>query len=189
MVHIVKEFASDYWASWCGEKISLNSAPIGEEDNLPVGKEFHTTAPFMAKRKDVCPQCKEAVARANAPAYEAPTLEALGDLKDLVGDRAEALSIFKAVLRHADHIMQGVLPGIVLGNEVNRMRAFVRKHEETKPGAPKPKAGPPDFRDGAGGVSAHGNQIPAGIETCKHGVHKGVTCQACLAEAQPEGGK
>lgn len=103
--------------------------------------------------------------------YEAPKLELVGQVSaDLVKDRAEAVSIFREIQRHAEHVVGGIIPGVVLHDAFKRMGLFLDRVE----GKPKPPA--------PTNPSQNGGMVVPGFAHCAHGVPDFVTCAACKAE-------
>jgi hypothetical protein len=106
--------------------------------------------------------------------YESPKLTALGSLEDLVNDRTEVVKIFRDVLKHADHVVGNLIPGAVLHDGFQRMRAYLHRLDGGKALPPVIKSAPV-----SGEVAIPGHSL------CRHGVPTEIIpCQACKAEQE-----
>lgn len=105
------------------------------------------------------------------PIHVSPSIYQVGLVAgDLVKDRAEAVSIFREIQRHAEHVVGGIIPGVVMHDAFKRMGLFLDRVD----GKPKP-AVPPN-------PSQNGGMVVPGFAHCAHGVPDFVTCAACKAE-------
>lgn len=118
------------------------------------------------------------------PVYEKPTLTALGPLEDLIRDRAEAVRALKEILRHGEHVVGGILPGIVLHEGLKWAKALVDRLEPQPPASPAPPPSPSNpvaVAPSPAPSAGLGGAVP-GFAHCRHGVPSFITCGACAAE-------